>query len=234
MKFVQKGGPPHKYRAWCRAVVGTAQEDYRDLPGDVKSQLLPALAKEQGDICAYTMKRIDKDSSHIEHIKPEGFCRAEKAGSDLDFSNMVACFPRAGMPRVCRYGAQKKDSWWDPTLFVSPLNPACEKRFRFSLDGQMLAVDDNEAASNTIGILALNHPSLAEDRRRAIQELIYGENGSAPLSRTKASRLRDEVCVRSKGMFVEFCVALRDALDAHIKYIEKLARKRSYARRGER
>lgn len=34
-----------------------------------------ALLREQGFICAYTLKRISLDSCHIEHLKPEELCR---------------------------------------------------------------------------------------------------------------------------------------------------------------
>jgi len=207
MKYVQKRGAPQAYRAWCRKVQGTWEEHYGELRGDLKSLVLVGLIKEQGDICAYTMKRIDIFSSHIEHIKPETLCRAEEAGSDLEYSNMVACFPRTGMAHRCRYGAQKKADWWFPALFVSPLNPSCEKRFRFGRDGAISAVRNTAAAINTIRVLGLDNASLTEDRRRAIDELIYGPGGNYPLSRAEALRLQGQVCDRSAGGFVEFCIA---------------------------
>lgn len=231
MKFVRKGGPPYEYRSWCREVEGTNKEDYREMRRDIKSAVLATLLQEQGDICAYTMKRIDKDTSHIEHVKPESSCRADARGSDLDFANMVACFPRNGMRRVHRYGAQKKDSWWDVVLFVSPLDPACERRFRFNLAGEISATSANAAARNTIRVLGLDHPALTEERRRAIDEWINGQGGSDPLSKAKASRLREKVCNRSDGRFIEFCVALRDAIDEHINFVEKLARKKQFKKR---
>jgi uncharacterized protein (TIGR02646 family) len=234
MKYVQKGGPPHGYRQWCRDVHGTDNEDYREIPAGIKAVLLVALVQEQGGICAYTMKRIDKDTSHIEHIKPESLCRDDTKGSDLDFANVVACFPRDGMRRACRYGAQKKDNWWDATLFVSPLDPACERRFHFNREGEISTVGTNAAADRTIAVLRLDHPTLTEDRNRAIEEFLYGQHGDEPLSRAKASRLQREVCTRSAGRFVEFCVALRDALDEHVKYIEKVTRKRAFAKRRKR
>src|SRR5260221_8501681 len=107
MKYIQKGGVPHEYREWCRAVRGTNKQDYRELPSGMKAVVLAALVQDQGQICAYTMKRIDEGSSHIEHIKPEGLCRDEEKGSDLAFGNMLSCFPRPGMRRAYRYGAQK-------------------------------------------------------------------------------------------------------------------------------
>lgn len=234
MKYVQKEGAPHEYRIWRRKVEGTTQEDYREIPGEMKAVVLAALIKEQGEICAYTMKRVHAETSHIEHIKPERLCRRVEMGSDLDFANMLSCFPREGMRRACRYGAQKKDSWWDSTLFISPLIPACELRFRFNLEGEISVVGANAAASKTIEVLALDHPTLAEDRRRAINELIYGENGDAPLSKAKAFQLKESICNRLGGRFVEFCVAFRDALGEYIPYVEKVARKRGFTRRGAR
>jgi uncharacterized protein (TIGR02646 family) len=234
MKFVQKGGAPIQYRIWVRTVAGTDKETYSEVPGNMRALVLAALGREQGEICAYTMKRIDMNTSHIEHLKPESKCRLDARGSDLDFTNMLACFPRDGMRRHCRYGAQKKDSWWDPKLFVSPLNPACEKRFRFNLEGEISAVGMSEAASNTIEVLGLDNTSLTEDRGRAIREVIYGETGSDPLSRTQASRLRDEVCSKSGSRYKEFCVAIRDALDEYIKFVEKVARKKKFARGRKR
>jgi uncharacterized protein (TIGR02646 family) len=234
MKFVRKGGPPHEYRNWCREVEGTNKEDYREMRRDIKSAVLATLMQEQGDICAYTMKRIDRDTSHIEHVKPESSCRADARGSDLYFANMVACFPRDGMRRAHRYGAQKKDNWWDAVLFVSPLDPACERRFRFNLAGEISATSTNAAARNTIRVLALDHPALTEERRRAIDEWIYGQGGSDPLPKAKAARLRGKVCNRSDGRFIEFCVALRDAIDEHITFVEKLARKKQFNKKRQR
>jgi uncharacterized protein (TIGR02646 family) len=233
MKYVKKGGSPQKYSAWCRSVAGTNKERYDEVPGDIKKIVLAALANHQGEICAYTMRRIAAKTSHVEHVKPESVCRLEQRGSDLDFTNMVACFPRDGMPSSCRYGAQKKDNWWNPALFVSPLSAACEKRFLFARDGAISAVANSKAAINTIEVLGLDNESLTEDRRRAIEVFLYGD-GSDPLSKAKASRLRSEVCSKSDGRYMEFCVALRDALDDYLKYIDKLARQRKFARARKR
>jgi len=233
MKYINKGGPPHGYRLWCRTVSGTNKESYTEIPGAIKALVLAALAKEQGDICAYTMRRIGTTTSHIEHIKPESLCRTDQRGSDLDFSNMVACFPRDGMPRDCRYGAQKKGNWWDAKVFVSPLKSSCEKKFRFAMSGAISAVGGNEAAIKTIAVLGLDNGSLTEDRRRAIEELIYG-NGSDPLSKAKAARLRSAICLKSGGRYIEFCVALRDALDDYLKYVDRLAKQRKFSRARKR
>ncbi len=232
MKRIQKRGCPHEYTAWCSRVKATDKEDYREMPKDTRRALLAVLVAEQGCLCAYTMKRISVGSSHVEHIKPESLCRADEVGSDLDYGNMVACFPREGMERRYRYGAQTKDNWWehDGADFVSPLHRNCETRFRFDLEGNVAGV--GVAASTTVRVLRLDHPSLTEERRRVIEEFVYGESGDDPLSEAKATRAIQDICeLDGAGRFHEFCVAIRDALGDHVKSLKKLAQKRKFARR---
>ena len=234
MKFVQKSGEPYAYGGWCRSVAGTIKEDYREMPSNLRAAMLEALIKEQGSLCAYTMKRISSDSSHVEHIKPESLCRDECRGSDLDYLNMVACFPKEGMSRRYRYGAQEKDNWWENggAEFVSPLHPNCERRFRFDLEGNIQAVNGQSAAMTTIRVLALDHDTLCEDRRRVIQEYVYGPGGDEPLSVAEASRASSIVCsANAAGTFCEFCIAIRDALAEHVANLARLSQQRRFARR---
>jgi uncharacterized protein (TIGR02646 family) len=179
------------------------------------------------------MKNLEKDNSHIEHIKPESLCRADNPGSDLDYENLVACFPAAGMPRRYRYGAQEKNDWWedDGKDFISPLRHVCENRFSFDIKGNIKAVNGFYAAERTIQILGLDHPTLTEDRRGAIEEFIYGEQRDEPLSFSQASRAIEVICQRDvRHRFHEFCTAIRDALVEHVSAICKQARKRRFAR----
>jgi len=234
MKYIKKAGAPLDFVAWRRLMRDTPNEDFGNLQNPEKMNLREALLQEQGWLCAYTMRRIDSDNSHVEHIKPEWVCHLEGVGVDLDYSNLVACFPRDGMTRQCRYGAQQKDDWWDNngTDFVSPLHPSCESKFQFDLDGSIRAVRGTGAALTTIRVLRLDHPNLTEDRRRVLQEFIYGPNGDNPLSVARASRAIPLICHREgAGSFYEFCIAIRDGLNQHIQHMNSLARKRRFARR---
>lgn len=235
MKMVRKGSQPKLYKDWCRKVAGTAKEDYREMPKEIRAILLGSLVKEQGGLCAYTMREIDAEvSSHVEHIKPETLCRADQQGSDLEYTNLLACYPKSGMKAGFRYGAQEKDDWWEDngTAFISPLDANCERRFRFDLDGNITAVSNHAAAVATINILFLDHDSLTDDRKRVIQEFIYGEKGNAPLSPKMASRAAGSVCrANADGFFNEFCIAIRDALGEHLKDLKKLAKIRKYSRK---
>lgn len=167
------------------------------------------------------MQRIDDTSSHIEHVKPETVCREEGRGSDLNYGNLVACFPRDGMRRDYRYGAQCKADWWEDNgrEFVSPLNDNCESRFHFNLEGEINPVDNNPAAVNTIRVLGLDHKSLTEERKNAIEEFIFG--ASDGLSRAEAETAVRRICDVTAGHFHVFCVAIRDALGEYIRLLTR-------------
>lgn len=235
MKHIRKAGVPHFYKEWRKTVKGTANEDYPNgLMNPTKGKLHDTLLTEQGYLCAYTMKRIGSDNSHIEHIKPESLCREDLVGSDLDYENMVACFPAYGMVRRYRYGAQERGDWWDNggAEFVKPLDPNCEKRFRFDLNGNIEAVGGHAAAKATIKKLGLGHDTLTEDRELVIHEFIYGETRDAPLSMAKAKLSAGSICtLNNQGEFNEFCVAIRDALAEHLKNLNKLSQKKKFARK---
>ena len=64
---------------------------------DRKEEIRDSLLKDQGYLCAYCMRRIDRDDTRIEHWKPESqLTESEK----LDYSNMLAvCYkPSEGKP----------------------------------------------------------------------------------------------------------------------------------------
>ena len=88
------------------------------------------------------------------------------------------------------------------------------------------------AALATIRVLALDHESLTEDRKRVIQEFIYGPQGDDPLSPANAQRALQTICERnSQGRSYEFCIAIRDALEAHMRALRRRAQQRRAARR---
>ena len=228
MKYIQKAAAPRAFTDWRARVRGTDKEKFGELPAAEKAVLINALMGEQGGLCAYTMRHSEETSSHIEHIKPQTVCRAEQPGNDLDYQNLVACFPREGMKSQYRYGAQARGYWWNPPLFVTPLQPNCEARFRFNLYGEVAALDGDAAAAETLKRLALDHKSLTEDRRRVIEDFIYSE----PLTVTAAQRWIAQVAQRKKdGQFIEFCIAIRHALEDYLKNLEKHRRKRAFAMR---
>ena len=226
---------PARLFQWCNEVAGTNRSDWREVPSAQKGRILATMIAEQGGLCAYTMRRIDEESSHVEHIKPQSRCREDLRGSDLKYTNLVACFPRDGMEGPYRYGAQRKDNWWDNdgAEFVSPLQRTCEQVLRFKLDGGIEAIDNRTDARITIAVLGLDHRSLTEDRKRVIEEFVYGPTRDDPMSLAAAQRARARICNRDgNGRFYEFCVALGGALEEYVEALTKLRQRRQYDRRN--
>lgn len=224
MKYIIKQGAPLIYIQWRAEMAGLVNEHYNNLQNPQKQELHKTLIAEQGNICGYTMRRIDLSSSHIEHIKPESLCRQGRRGSDLDYENMLACYPRQNMKNNDCYGARKKGHWWanNGHDFVSSLNQRCETIIDFNMVGEVLAVNNCTSATTTINVLRLDHPILTEDRKLTIEEYIFGADGNDPLPPDLAVEAINVVCdLNGEGMFTEFCVAIRQALYKYVAMLEQ-------------
>lgn len=204
--------------------------NYNNLGANERIPLKNSLLNEQGFLCAYTLKRISSSTSHIEHIKPEELCRQLKRQgvntiSDLDYSNMVACFPKefSGSSRKKFYGAFKKDDWWENEgeNFISPLRVDCEAHFKFKNDGSIIHL--TEKGKKTIEVLNLNHSILKDDRQRAIASYIYKDNKAINQSQTKHAI--DSICIKNKNNYTEFCIAIKDALENHLEFLDKVKKR---------
>ena len=183
-----------------------------------------ALLREQGWLCAYTGRRIDTDTCHIEHLKAQTHC---SPGETVSYSNMVACYPSPNPERRTPYGAEQKGSWPHPSeqsLFVSPLNQTCEERFVFNLRGHIREQEDNdEAAKTTIEKIGLDHRELVAFRRAAIQGTLGRRNN---LSLRDARRRLDSLRSHREGRREPLCFVLVQALQKHILRLEAIARTR--------
>jgi len=105
MKKVIKTHPPKEFQDWLR---DNAELDcsYSALQGKVAHvKLKEHLIHEQGFLCAYTGRSIDKGSSHVEHIKPQAICEGRE---DVGYRNLLACFPADGGDVSYGYGAPLK------------------------------------------------------------------------------------------------------------------------------
>lgn len=218
MKHIVKTNAPNEFICWCDTQKQLGVNcNYKSLPKDIKDPLHKFLLTEQGSICGYTMKRVDTKSSHVEHIKPQHVCISEGKAEDLEYCNLIACYPRSGMKAICRYGAQKKDNWRGDD-FLSPLNDACELRFIYYLNGEIEATrNQRQKTLNTISVLKLDEPSLTNDRKTAIQEFVFGVDGASPLTPNEAKTAIDLIYKpNDEGLLHEFCIAIHDALYEYI------------------
>jgi uncharacterized protein (TIGR02646 family) len=238
VKHIKKGPQPHALIAWQKANVKIPDAEYgtHEFP---TAQVKHSLLREQGWICAYTMIRVEEDSSHIEHLKPQTVCRKEGNRAETTaYNNMVACYPRehvAGDPPV-PFGAIFRKSAWDAAQFISPLTAGCETAFRFRLNGQIEPVpQSNEKAKWMIKTIALHVDELKDLRRAAIEGMGLSLTSDAPVSPKQARQLLTEVCKPdAHGRFRAYCVALKHAAQEYIELIEKKAKRNRYIRAAQK
>ena len=206
------------------------------LGSEQRTPIKKALLKEQGYICAYTLKRIAVESCHIEHLKPEELCRKHieqgiATVSDLDYGNMVACFPKEapkGIQKEKYFGAIKKDDNWinDGADYILPLQANCENHFQYNKSGGVQGT--SEKGRNTVTLLALDHPILIEERKKAIESFIGKSN---PIKKVKTTQAIREIDQLDNGKFIEFCIPLKHALEEHLIYLNKIEKKLKYAKK---
>lgn len=224
MRFVQKTMAPASLVEWIAENKGpTLTLHFEMLPGRLKAELKGRLLAEQGHLCAYTGLRIGDAQSHIEHLIPQKTCGSlYKPELVVDYHNVVACYPGAGLPEP-GFGARFKDQWPSPECigdFVKPTDPSCERRFRYSSNGEVHPENtDDRAASQTIERLNLGHPSLVRRRRQAILSLF--ETRKKAITRSYISqRIKQCDAIGNDGAMEEFC------------YIKKQYLTRKLARQG--
>lgn len=218
MRWIRKQNEPRQLTEWRSRYCNDINFGYDLLRKDcdTTAAVHSSLLEEQGWLCAYTGLRIEANSSHIEHLKPQTHCQGSET---VTYTNIVACCPAPNTPNL-PYGAKKKDDWPSPSeehLFVSPLNQTCNDRFTFTLKGKIKAQDADLAAKTTIAKLALDHRDLEAYRRAAIQGTLGKEN-SLPLKEAK-QRLK-QIKAPTSGKLDPFCFVLVQALEKHIKRIE--------------
>jgi uncharacterized protein (TIGR02646 family) len=166
MRFIKKAVSPTFFEAWkdnYRNDEGINPE-YRNLVGSPKRELKQYLIDEQKGLCCYCCKKISRDNSHIEHIKPKGI--PEFKSQDLDYNNLAAsCNGLKDNRENCGH---RKNNWYDSKTFISPTDENCEMMFKYTINGEMSAADGEEWAEETIDKLQLKSNLLIRARRAAI------------------------------------------------------------------
>lgn len=236
MKHIVKMGQPHELRQWFE---NQPIEDghrincsYGDMPGEVKQIVKQQLIREQGGLCCYTGIRINYQASHIEHFKSQRQCKEETTNEDVDYTNMLAAFPGDRTP--CSFGARVKGDWYDTQLLISPLRQDCETRFRFDLLGQITSAQkDDQAAQETIKNLSLDHGSLTEMRKQAIDTALFRQNQS--LSEAQLRRVSEGYSQRnSSQLFKPFCFVIIQAAQELLRKVERRRKSKQFSRQQRR
>lgn len=226
MRYIRKLAEPFGLRIRKQRQTQDSPQNlnYANLPTEIKDTIKTKLLEEQGFLCAYTLRRLDRVTDcHIEHILPQNVLPEE----DLDYRNMAACFPKDGGDTSHNYGAPIKGGT-SITLnkdFVSPHHSSCERRFRYDGKGGIAAVAGDVAAENTVALLKLNHNTLQDLRRSAIEthglSLRVGSRRTTRKlkSAAEARRFAKEVLeTDDSGHLEPYCIALAQVA---LEYAEK-------------
>ena len=216
-KITKTHPPPEDLNKWCEDNQD-ANHSYGDLRGTCAHKSLKVnLLKEQGYLCAYTGQKINGDLSHIEHLKPQSQCGEWE---DVDYRNLVACFPKNGGDISHGYGAPVKADWWDEQLFVSPLSDDCECRFRFTFHGKICpTTEGDEGAKTTIEELRLDNEKLRGLRESRIGAFFGWSHRTStkPLSVEDANTMLKNIeQADANGQLTEFCFVLKQLLPRYI------------------
>lgn len=185
MRTIQKSRPPDKLVEWIATYRTDPEFGYdmmRRFP-EVTASVTSSLLAEQGGLCAYTGMPINEERCHIEHMlpqcysptgqrEPQGAEEESCRGRDVDYQNMVACYPRPNHHSQIPYGAHEKGNWPSPAeedRFVKPTQDDCEARFLFDRRGRISTPPGDERAAETCQRLRLDHKALTQLRKDAIE-----------------------------------------------------------------
>lgn len=233
MRTIDARPEPAAYTEWRAASQADVNYGYNFIPKEVREQLKATLIAAQRGLCAYTGIGINSTHSHIEHLIPQTHC--VQGEGDVDYNNMVACFPGPEDGYV-PFGALFKANWPPPReqhLFVSPRSPGCEQRFHFSIAGTISVNDHVEAARVTVQKLGLNNRRLEALRRETINATLQRQGRNPPLLGLAAARKRLASLAHAEkedSQLDPFCFALEQALRKHIARLEHILQSKKQGR----
>jgi uncharacterized protein (TIGR02646 family) len=203
MKYIVKTSEPESLKIWKELQKETPNCNYGSLQNPEKRELHQSLLNEQGKICCYCQSRIDLDSSHIEHLKPQSLYRDES----LTYQNLLAsCQGEDTASRKPVHCGHKRQN--EP-LSVTPLDTDCEQFFVYTEDGQIFdSPNSTKSVAKTIDLLGLNIPKLQRMRKSAIANL------ELETLTPEDKQLLIEFYSRSDevGDFQEFCTTILSVL----------------------
>lgn len=172
--------------------------------------LREALIKEQGEICCYCMKKIDVDSSHIEHFLP----KEQFQDIDLSYNNLFASCNGEGSNVIYdEYCGHRKDNWWREEM-ISPTDIEVEKVFKYTSNGKISSVNGritSYIAQEMIHNLGLDSYHLERGRREAIETSEVFDD--VDYSEEEIRNLIDYYSNKDNGTYVPFCKAIVDCLE---------------------
>jgi hypothetical protein len=145
-----------------RAIKSTESEIFRrglTYPND-RVEIYTLLLDELGPFCSYTEERLKTASKgEIEHYNP-----CIKGTPEDEYRNWLLCTPNWNKKKGgC-------DRWGNHQPLLDPADEDFERRIKY-IDGDYVAAESDEEASNFIKYLFLNHPKLSADRKKHMENV---------------------------------------------------------------
>jgi len=166
MKHIKKGESPKELLEWFEGQFIDGKYincRFEQLDSDVKANIKQLLLQEQGWLCCYTGLTIETETSHFEHLFPQYLSKRDGTHEDVDYQNMMVAYPKDGK---CDFGAKARE---DDLLLVHPLQPDCETKFKFDIEGGISSIDeDSERTIKLLKLFLLN-----DERKAAIGEILF-------------------------------------------------------------
>lgn len=188
MKHIVKKEEPKAFTDWKVGRIGNTAKTYKGLNRNhnIKDVLRDSLLEEQGYICCYCEKELKKNQHHIEHFRPKDSNKFPQL--QLDYENLFcSCQVNLdkGEPLQC---GNSKGNFFDERFLISPLDPDCESRFKYTSDGQILPVDEDDTGAK-ITIIELKLDEVENLRKGAIEPFLnYDDNGNEIMTEEELSK----------------------------------------------
>lgn len=169
MKHIDKDIEPEIFASWKRRKLPKGEkQSYKNMPQNVKNDLLFHLIQEQGGICCYCENELFSDC-HIEHFRP----KSTYPKLQIEYSNLLCSCLKDLPPRYNSHCGPLKDNWYNE-LLISPLDDDCEDRFIFTANGYIEPKNaDDISAITTIDKLGLNVDKLIALRREVYDSCFF-------------------------------------------------------------
>jgi uncharacterized protein (TIGR02646 family) len=163
MRRIRKGREP---TSWLEYRLSTPGARYEDAP---KEDLRRALLAEQGNLCCYCMRRIDKTDTRIEHRLP----RESHPEHQFSYSNLLAACPGGeGLePALQHCDVSKKNR----EISIDPADPTrdVEALIRYSASGAIES-DDEQIRRDLDQTLNLNLGWIKDKRQETLDGFLKG------------------------------------------------------------
>lgn len=174
MKHIIKNSIPPELLDWQskNGYYKVGHPKWKSISSALREIIRESMRNEQGYICCYCERYLQKDDYHIEHIKPKGD-KSPYKHLLAEYDNMLCSCQAEGLkgdPLHCGMG---KAGWYDPVNYISPLDPECEGRFKYTFNGHIEPADPTDAgAVMTIDQLKLYLPKLKALREATIEPFL--------------------------------------------------------------